>query len=302
MAQPNSPAGDAPSGRRTADGSASATPTEPELLAPPTEEELAETGEPTAAEIHAAAADTDADTDVIRPAETEVVSPAPPETVEHVESAQVEEPTAVQAVEEPPPPAPAPPAPPAPARSTPVEPQPVLPPAEESASPAPRSRSNRLVGTAWVLLAAGVFEVLFFALNALVVLVFAGPKAVAPQVQQIAQTSLAWLPVVLFFLLFELAVLLLNRAGRVAYVFASLIIGIVVYILSAILFSLIVAHTLGDSNTLAQTFLNWEFILIGIAAREVSLWTGLAIGSRGIRVRRRNTEARARYDEETADV
>ena len=153
-----------------------------------------------------------------------------------------------------------------------------------------------------MLLAAGLFQVLFFGINGLVALTFGGPAAAVPQMQQIAGTPLAWLPVLLFFLLYALTVLLLNRAGRVAYVFASLIIAIVVYIASTLLFSLMERHTLGDANTLAQTFLNWEFILIGLVARETMLWTGLAVGSRGIRVRRRNKEERARYDGELADA
>ena len=178
-----------------------------------------------------------------------------------------------------------------------------LPATDEGSMPQlPRKKGNRLVATAWVLLAAGLFQVVFFGANALVALVFGGSAAVVPQLQSIAGTSLAWLPVLLFFLLFELTVLLFNRAGRVAYVLASLIVGVIVYILTVLLFSVIVRHTLGDANTLAQTFLNWEFILVGLVAREVMLWTGLAIGSRGIRVRRRNREARKHYEQEVADV
>jgi hypothetical protein len=173
---------------------------------------------------------------------------------------------------------------------------------EGSVPPPPRKKGNRLVATMWVLLAAGLFQVVFFGANALVALVFGGTAAVVPQVQSVAGTSLAWLPVLLFFLLFELTVLLFNRAGRVAYVLASLIVGAIVYVLTVVLFSVLVRHTLGDANTLAQTFLNWEFILVGLVAREVMLWTGLAIGSRGIRVRRRYREARKHYEQEVADV
>jgi hypothetical protein len=188
------------------------------------------------------------------------------------------------------------------APAAPAEQQPVIAPAAETAPVPPKRASNRIVATAWVLLAAGLFQVLFFGINALVALVFGGAQAVVPQVQSIAGTVLAWLPVLLFFLFFELVVLLINRAGRVAYVFASLIVAIVVYVLTVLLFSVITRQGLGDTNTLAQTFLNWEFILVGLVAREVMLWTGLAIGARGIRVRRRNKEARRQYDAEVADA
>jgi hypothetical protein len=190
-----------------------------------------------------------------------------------------------------------PPPPPAPVPAEPLE------PAEEDAPPPPRVRSNRLAGAAWVLLAAGLFELLFFGVNALVVVVFGGGgPAVVAQVNAIARSPLAWLPVVLFFLLFMLTVLLFNRAGRVAYVIASLVVAVLVYVLTVLLFSLLVRSSLGDTNTLAQTFLNWEFILIGLVARETMLWTGLAIGSRGIRIRRRNKEDRARYEQGLADA
>jgi hypothetical protein len=303
MAEPTSPADETPARRRVVDDS--------ELLSPPTEEELAASGEPTLEEIRAAAAGDAAPSrtaETPRTAEARTAEPrtaeprtddAPPET----KAVPVGERTAaIPAAET------------APAAATgahaaaqtrpapPAEPQPVLAPAEELAPPPPRARGNRVVGTAWVLLAAGLFQVVFFGINALVAFTFGGPDAALPQIQQIAGTPLAWLPVLLFFLLYELTVLLINRAGRVAYVLASLIVGIVVYIASTLLFSLIERHALGDSNTLAQTFLNWEFILIGLAAREVMLWTGLAVGSRGIRLRRRHKEERARYDEGLADA
>lgn len=184
----------------------------------------------------------------------------------------------------------------------PEEQQPVLAPAAEAALTPPAKAGNRIVATAWVLLAAGLFQVLFFGINAVVALVFGGTQAVVPQVQSIAGTTLAWLPVLLFFLFFELVVLLINRAGRIAYVLASLIVGVIVYVLTVVLFSLIARNGLGDANTLAQTFLNWEFILVGLVAREVMLWTGFAIGARGTRVRRRNKEARRQYQEDLADA
>src|SRR5579875_1005940 len=122
-----------------------------------------------------------------------------------------------------------------PERSTREEPVPAA--EEEEHAPPPQKGGNRLVGTAWVVLAAGLFEVLFFAVNALVALVFGGAGAVLPQIQSIAATVLAWLPVLLFFLLFELTVLLINRGSRIAYVLASLIVAVVVYVLTVLLFS-----------------------------------------------------------------
>lgn len=196
-----------------------------------------------------------------------------------------------------------------PARTTAVPPapaqqQPVLAPAEETAPPAPKKHGNRLAATAWVLLATGLFVVVYFAAVALLELLIAGPQAVAPQLQVLATTGggvLAWLPALFFFLLFELTVLLFNRAGRFAYVVASLIVGVLVYALSASLVPLVAGGSAPDRNTAVQAFLSPVFVLTGLVAREVMLWTGFAIGARGTRVRRRDKEARRRYEQELGD-
>lgn len=179
--------------------------------------------------------------------------------------------------------------------------QPVLQPADADQPAAPKQGGNRLVGTAWVLLAAGLFQVLYFAALALIVLLLGGAAAVGPQLALIARTPFAWLPVLFFFLLFELTVLLFNRAGRFAYVVASLVVGFLVYLLSVLLISILVRGGIGDANTLAQAFESPEFVLTGLVAREVMLWTGFAIGARGKRVRTRNTRAKQAYRQELAE-
>ena len=311
MAEPISPAGEPTPDDASVDEASGATRRRerPELLEPPTEEELAATGEPTLEEIHAAAGGSGseaipaADTEVIRPADTRVMRPTASEETPATEprtdpAAETEvvpapERTAVQPVA-------AEPAPPPPAAA-----QPVLAPAEESAPPAPSKRGNRVVGTAWVLLAAGLFQALYFGAIAALELVIAGPAAVVPQVQALIDvkfSAFAWLPVLFFFLLFELTILLFNRAGRFAYVVASAVVAVLVYALSAILIPMMIGGQIADKNTAIQAFLSPVFLFTLIVAREVMLWTGFAIGSRGIRVRRRNTEARKKYDEELADV
>jgi hypothetical protein len=282
MAEPNRPAEEADDPGRPVPATASDEP------AATTPYEPAAAHAVDAPETERLAPDRDARTEAVVPDRDAPTEAAVPDREARAETAAPATATAVRPHAEEPPAAP--------------QERTVLPPAGESAPPPPRKKGNRLVATAWVLLAAGLFQVVFFAANALVALVFGGTQAVVPQVQSIAGTSLAWLPVLLFFLLFELTALLVNRAGRVAYVLASLVVGAIVYVLTVLLFSVLVRHTLGDANTLAQTFLNWEFILVGLVAREVMLWTGLAIGSRGIRVRRRNREARKHYEQEVADV
>ena len=184
--------------------------------------------------------------------------------------------------------------------ASPTEAQPVLAPAEDSHPAAPKRKGNRLVGTAWVLLAAGLFQVVYFGLLALLIVLLGGAQAVGTQLAQYLTTPFAWLPVLFFFLLFELTVLIFNRAGRFLYVVASLIVGLLVYVLSVLLITVLLRGT-PDTATLQQAFLSPLFVLTGLAAREVMLWTGVAIGARGSRVRRRNREARDAYRAELAE-
>ncbi len=179
--------------------------------------------------------------------------------------------------------------------------QPVLAPAEESHPVAPRRRSNRLVGTAWVLLAAGLFQLVYFGALALLIVLLGGAQAVAAQLGQYLTTPFAWLPVLFFFLLFELTVLIFNRAGRFLYVVASLVVGLAVYVLSVVLITVLLRGA-PDTATLQQAFLNPLFVLTGLAAREVMLWVGVAIGARGTRLRKRNRAERDAYRAELAEA
>lgn len=318
MAEPTRPAGDPEDVSRAADEPGDVPPTTRRgdrdgLLQPPTDDELAATGEPSADEIHAAASgsgarpaaaedratatsdDRSSDAVATRPAvAADTAREASPEHRDDADrtTASTAAPTASTAAA----------SGTAPAPVTPPAQQPVLAPADDSAPPPPRRGGNRLVATAWVLLAAGLFQLLYFGALALIIVLLSGPNAVAPGLTNISRFPFAWLPVLFFFLFFELTVLLLNRAGRFAYVVASLVVGFIVYVASVLLISILVGGGIGDTPTLARAFESPEFVLTGLVAREVMLWTGFAIGARGTRVRRRNKEARARYDREVADA
>ncbi|WP_375401004.1 hypothetical protein [uncultured Amnibacterium sp.] len=194
---------------------------------------------------------------------------------------------------------------------------PVSPPPEQSAPPErtstaapiaaateppqPRRRSNRLFATGMVLLSALLFEALYLAVIALLIVVLSGPAQVGPGLQSLITERLVWVPLVLFVVLYELLVILFNRAGRFTYVVASLVVGIAVYLGSIV----IVVTLAGQSVTqdiLRQVLISPEFALAGIAAREVMLWTGFAIGAHGKRLRRKNREARDEYEHELADA
>jgi hypothetical protein len=166
------------------------------------------------------------------------------------------------------------------------------------APPPPKQRSNRLAGTAWVLLASGVFEVLLLVGIALYVLLAGGATAVPQAMQQVLHSQFAWLPVVLFFLLFELTVLLLNRTRPFGYTVASLVVAVIVWVLFTVLFLAMQQGGLANEASLGRALVDPEFLIVGLVAREVMLWTGHAIGARGRRVRQRNRADREHYEQE----
>ena len=165
----------------------------------------------------------------------------------------------------------------------------------------PAKRSNRLFATGIVLLAALLFEVVYLGLVELVAFLVGGAASEGPALQGVIGSGLVWLPLIVFVVLYEIVVLLLNRAGRFAYVVASLVIGIVVY-LAAILWVLITEAHAVTAAGFAQLLVNPLFILAGLAAREVMLWTGFAVGAHGKRLRRKNKEARQEYEHDRADA
>lgn len=169
------------------------------------------------------------------------------------------------------------------------------------ASPPPKERGNRLFGTFVVLLAAGIFEALYLLVLAILIAIVDGPSVIGQAMASFAQSQIVWLPVLLFFVFFELLTLFFNRSGRLAYVLGSLIVGAIVYAGTVGVILLIeLPQFQGDGAALAATTANLfgspVIIAAGFVAREVMLWTGLAVGARGSRVKERNRAARAEYD------
>ncbi len=91
----------------------------------------------------------------------------------------------------------------------------------------------------------------------------------------------------------------MNRAGWAAHVLGSLVVGIVVFLASGLIF-LLVSNSLGIHGAYAAYLYSVPAIVAGLLAREVSLWMGAAIAARGRRVKVRNVEAREAYDRDEA--
>jgi hypothetical protein len=113
-----------------------------------------------------------------------------------------------------------------------------------------------------------------------------------------------YVPALFFFIGFVALVLLLNRAGWWTYVIGSIVVALFVY------FGTIGALLLG-SNVILQTpevaaeqfrqgLVNPFTIAAALVAREIVIWAGAIVASRGRKVKARNVEAKAAFEREQA--
>jgi hypothetical protein len=110
-------------------------------------------------------------------------------------------------------------------------------------------------------------------------------------------------PVLMFAVGFVILVLVVNRAGWAAHVIGSIFVGLVVFFGGTGLILLLNINTI-PSNEVGKAFNQVLFsatlIVAALLAREVSLWMGFLIASRGRKVKARNVDARVLYDQEIA--
>ena len=114
-----------------------------------------------------------------------------------------------------------------------------------------------------------------------------------------------YIPVILFFIGFVILVVIANRANWWAHVLGSLFVALFVYfgtIATGLVLSNIVAETpAGAARLFALAVSNPFVIAAAILAREVSMWMGATISTRGRRVKAKNADAKADFDRETAE-
>ncbi|KQR20475.1 hypothetical protein ASF79_13320 [Agreia sp. Leaf335] len=170
----------------------------------------------------------------------------------------------------------------------------------------PARRGNRLFGTVIALLGTVAFAVVYAAVASLF---FAFNPAVENAVSTLTRflVNFAFIVPVLFFAIaFILLVLILNRAGWWAYIIGGFVVAAVVYA-----GSIVGAYLAVQGWTMSQEALG-EFlrsllmdplpIVAAIVAREVSVWTGAWVSSRGRKVKERNQAAREDYDKTMAEA
>lgn len=164
----------------------------------------------------------------------------------------------------------------------------------------PRARGNRGIGTLLAVLGAIAFALLHSMITAIAYVVAGRSFDLAGFV-----TSSGFIvPTLVFLVVFVIAVLLINRAGWWAWVLGSLVVAVATYFASIgiiMLLQNVVAMTPAEAQgTWERLAVSVQMVVALLVAREVAVWFGAAIASRGRRVKARNVEARAEYDRELA--
>jgi hypothetical protein len=168
----------------------------------------------------------------------------------------------------------------------------------------PKVIHNRLFGALLALLGTAVYGLLYF--GAVAVLIALTPGAFfESSALGFVNSSAFWVPVLFFAFASIVLAIVLNRAPWSAHVVGSIVVAVFVFWASAGVLALltnIVTMTPDQASAVFWSIAGNPILLISaILAREVPLWVGLAIATRGRKVRVRNAEAKAAYDSEQAE-
>jgi hypothetical protein len=164
----------------------------------------------------------------------------------------------------------------------------------------PARRGNRLFGTVIALIGTVAFAVVYAAVASIF---FVGNPAVDNAMATLTRflVNFAFIvPVVFFAIAFILLVLILNRAGWWAYIIGGFLVAAIVYAGSIVGAYLAVEGWTMSSDALGEFLRSLMMdplpIAAAIVAREVSVWTGAWVASRGRKVKERNRVAKADHE------
>jgi len=168
----------------------------------------------------------------------------------------------------------------------------------------PMARGNRGFGVLVALVAAVVFALLYAGIGYLVLLAQTDPQQAASVFLQFVAQPVYWVPVIATFVGFTLLAVIVNRGPWWQYAVFGLLVGVFVY-LSYIGAALLTVQawtmTIDQANDFIRARWLDPFALIaGILAREITIWLGGWVASRGRGVTERNRLAREAYDRELA--
>ncbi|MFF2053036.1 tripartite tricarboxylate transporter TctB family protein [Leifsonia sp. NPDC058194] len=188
----------------------------------------------------------------------------------------------------------------------PLQPQPVAPIFLQRPEP-PKRKSNRGVGILIVLVGTVAFALLW-SVAVVVVDSLVTPRndLLTVLLQSFTQVYAGWVPILAFFVGMVVLVQIVNRARWWAYILGGLVVGVFVY------FAFIGAYLIDAQYwqrtpaefaiLLRSAWLNPFAVLAGVIAREISVWTGAWLAARGRKLKARNAEAQADYEQQLADA
>ncbi len=168
---------------------------------------------------------------------------------------------------------------------------------------APKKRGNRGFGVIMSVLGAIVFALVWAGVAALIIAVSA-PDRFSDSMSTFVVSAAFLTPIAVFLVAMLLLALLVNRGGWPWYIIGGFVVGLLVY--GGYLLGGIITVSSRITQDEVQGFLTSIAITpfaiaAGVVAREVALWTGLAISARGKRVKIRNVEARSTFEREQAE-
>jgi hypothetical protein len=173
---------------------------------------------------------------------------------------------------------------------------PVRQPVYVQAPSEPKPKGNRGFGILVSLLATVVFAVLYAAVLALLLVVNDGS---VDAVSDVLVKAPFWVPVIFFFLGMVLLVTVVNRGGWWAYVLGGFVVAALVY--GSYLGGLLIEQAANISpnevgGVVQRALLSPAAVVSFVIAREVPIWFGAWVASRGRKVAERNREARREYE------
>ncbi|MFE4467544.1 hypothetical protein ACFRFH_01905 [Leifsonia sp. NPDC056824] len=185
-------------------------------------------------------------------------------------------------------------------------PQPVAPIFLQRPEP-PKRKSNRGIGILIALVGTVAFAVLWAVAVVVVGAMLTPSSEFLPVLTQYFTTQLAgWAPIVAFFVGMVVLIQIINRARWWAYILGGLVVAVFVYLVY-IGAELSDAHYLSrnaeeQALILSRVWVNPFAVLAGVIAREMSVWTGAWLAARGRKLKARNAEAQADYEQQLADA
>jgi hypothetical protein len=189
-------------------------------------------------------------------------------------------------------------------------PQPVAPIYLQRPEP-PKKKSNRGVGILIALVGTVAFAVLWAAAVLIVGSLLTPSDEFGPALLEFFTGGPAfglrgWAPVLAFFIGMVVLIQILNRARWWAYILGGLFVAVFVYFVY-------IGANLVDAQYWTRTpnefaillrsaWVNPFAVLAGVIAREMSIWTGAWLAARGRKLKARNAEAQADYEQQLADA